>query len=144
MIGGTVGKGIVIGGGFVGQDISNPNVQTSSDVLGLNGNVAANGALGVGVLGPFIDWFPDVTGGAHIGAMLGIGLIGLQDENNNPDTGPGGSLWAGYDFWIADQWSLGAEARAGVASARRHFSDINQDLRDSASTFELVFTALYH
>lgn len=144
LIGGTVGKAIVIGGGFVGQDISSPQVRMSPDVLGLNGNVSANGALGIGVLGPFIDWFPDVNGGAHFGAMLGIGVIGLRDENDDPDTGPGASIWGGYDFWIADQWSLGAEARAAVASAHRHFSDINQDFRDSASTFELLFSALYH
>lgn len=144
LIGGTVGPAIVIGGGFVGQDISDPQVRMTPDVLGLSGNVNSNGALGIVVVGPFIDWFPDVNGGAHFGGMIGIGGIGLKNDRNDVDTGLGGSLWGGYDFWIADQWSLGAEARAAFASADRHFSDTNLDLRDSASTFELLFTALYH
>lgn len=160
LIGGTVARGLVIGGGLVGQDISNPKVRlnTTGNLIVSGSNVTTNGSLGVGALGPFIDWFPDERGGLHFGGMVGLALIGLDNGNGNTDTGIGGSLWTGYDFWISDQWSLGAEARAVGVSAKRQFSDnvtsgslfsssfsgINGTLDDRGSSFELLFTALYH
>ena len=50
-----------------------------------------------------------------------------------------------YDFWIADQWSLGAEARAMVISGNRQFFDsLIGTIEDRGSSFELLFTVLYH
>jgi hypothetical protein len=71
-------------------------------------------------------------------------LLGLQDNAGKTSTGIAGSLWGGYDFWVASQWSLGAEARVAALSARRNFSDYNGTMRDEAVSIELLFTALFH
>jgi hypothetical protein len=147
LIGGTVARGLVIGGGIIGQDISSPKVRlnTTGNATVSGSDLSTTGALGIGALGPFIDWFPDEHGGLHFGGMVGIAVIGLGNGNGDTDTGIGGSLWTGYDFWIADQWSLGAEARAVGVSAKRQFSDILEGtLDDRGSSVELLFTALYH
>jgi hypothetical protein len=146
LIGGTPGAGFVVGGGFIGQDIWDPAITIDSNDPTIPSNLNVNGALGVGAIGPFIDWFPDDTGGAHVGAMLGIGIIGLENDRSF-----GGSAWTGYDFWIANQWSFGVEGRAAFASGKRDidmlltssgFSTVH--FEDSASSFELLFTALLH
>jgi hypothetical protein len=138
LIGGTPARGFVVGGGFVGQDISSPSVKVkvNADVFA-TGEFTDSGALGVGALGPFIDWFPDDHGGFHVGALAGIGIIGLQGDRSF-----GGSLWTGYDFWIANQWSLGLEGRAVFATGSRTLDSVKMD--DTAASYELLFTALYH
>ncbi len=145
LLGGTPGGGFVIGGGFVGQDISDPDREVS---VGSSGSASSttDGALGVVVVGPFVDWFPDERGGAHVGLMLGIGGIGVQDENGDSATGFGGALFGGYDFWIGEQWSIGPEARI-VAVRTDH--DIGSGasrttLDDTALSYELLFSALFH
>jgi len=153
LIGGTIAKGFVLGGGFVGQDITNPSVALDmSGPVTASEQLTAQGSLGVGALGPFVDWFPDDTGGFHAGAMVGFGIIGLGGgSGGSRDSGLGGSLWAGYDFWISDQWSLGAEGRAAAASGKRTFgyydtslNPTDSNFNDSGATYELLFTALYH
>ncbi len=150
LIGGTPGGGVVIGGGFVGQEISDPKIELDGEEV--DDNLFDNdNALGMILLGPFVDWFPSPRGGAHVGAMIGVAAIGLsngdQDDENESSTGWGGSLWGGYDFWVANQWSLGAEGRIGYLSTHRDFADsplVDADLDDRGLTFEVLFTALYH
>ena len=145
LIGGTVARGFVLGGGFVGQDISNPDVTVKSNAVpGGSVIVPASGSLGVGALGPFIDWFPNESKGLHFGTMLGLALLGLENNAGKTSSGIAGSLWGGYDFWVASQWSLGAEARVAALSARRDFSDYSGTMHDNAVSIELLFTALYH
>jgi hypothetical protein len=151
LIGGTLGKGWVLGGGLVGQDISNPSVTASGGEGTDVDYVQLDDALGVGALGPFVDWFPDPGGGFHAGAMLGFAVIGLSNPEGNHELGPAGSLWAGYDFWIASQWSLGVEGRAVTGRASRTFeydwllgSRVEGEFEDYGTTYEILFTALYH
>ncbi len=145
LIGGTLARGFVLGGGFVGQDISNPNLSTHSNALpAATGNLTASGSLGVGALGPFVDWFPNDRKGLHFGAMIGLAILGLQNDSGKLSSGVAGALWGGHDFWVADQWSLGGEARVAGVSAKRDFSDYSGTMNDKALSIELLFTALYH
>jgi len=151
LFGGTVARGFVVGGGFLGQDIWDPDTTIESNDPNVPSTLQLNGALGVLNIGPFIDWFPDDTGGAHVGGMIGIGGIGLKDRSGNADIGLGGSVWAGYDFWIANQWSLGGELRALFAQGTRDveaptglLGTTTSKFDDSAASFELVFTVLLH
>ncbi len=142
MLGGTLGKGFVLGGGLVGQDVSDPKVT----VTGTNnpGSAAgtASGKLGIVVLGPMIDWFFDPRGGAHLGAMIGSGGIGLSDDKGDSSTGLGLSLWGGYDFWVGKQWSLGPELRLVSVSGKRNV--VGERWEDKATSVQVLFTALYH
>jgi hypothetical protein len=148
LIGGTPGGGFVIGGGFVGQDIQNPDIEFNELDID-ESELEGDDTLGMVVVGPFVDWFPDETGGAHVGAMLGIGGIGLSSGDDNDEemsSGWGASLWAGYDFWVASQWAIGAEARAAYLSTKREFEDsfLRGDLDDRGTSFEILFTAVHH
>ena len=142
LIGGTLGSGFVLGGGFVGQDIQDPEVTVDLAGAGSASGVASNETLGVVALGLFGDWFPDPEGGAHVGALIGIGALGLQGDNDEASTGAGASLWAGYDFWVGKQWSLGPEVRLVAVSTERQV--LGTTFQDSATSFEVLFSALYH
>lgn len=148
LIGGTPGSGVVVGGGFVGQDISDPKVESGFVGLSNASSASSDGSLGLLLLGPFIDWFPAPKGGFHVGAMLGIATIGLSSSQTDDDLsdGFGGSLWTGYDFWIGEQWSLGSELRAAFLSTHRELDEqlVSGEINDTGSSFELLFTALYH
>jgi hypothetical protein len=144
LIGGTLGSGFVLGGGLLGQDLVEPDVEL--EIAG-GGSSSASGvandeSLGVLVIGPFVDWFFDETGGGHAGAMIGLGAIGLEGDDDSASSGIGGSLFGGYDFWISDQWSLGVEGRVLVVSAKRDV--IGEEFEDSATGFQVLFTALLH
>ncbi|MCC6648681.1 MAG: hypothetical protein IT374_24345 [Polyangiaceae bacterium] len=139
MLGGTVGSGVVIGGGFVGQNLTDPKVTVSgSSSL----STTASGSLGVVVLGPLVDWFFDPHGGAHLGAMIGSGAIGLSDGNDKSSTGLGAALWGGYDFWVGNQWSIGPELRVTTVNGKREFFGLRAE--DKATVIQLSFTGLYH
>ncbi|MEZ4220234.1 MAG: autotransporter outer membrane beta-barrel domain-containing protein [Polyangiaceae bacterium] len=146
LIGGTPGGGLVIGGGFVGQDISEPEIEVTVGSGSASTQAPDNSALGVVVLGPFVDWFPDETGGAHVGLIAGIGGIGVQDQNGDSATGFGAALFGGYDFWVGKQWSIGPEARVVYVSADRDSGSgtLQSSFDDKATSFELLFTALLH
>ena len=146
LLGGTVARGFVVGGGLLELDILNPTIEvqssdlTMSSVFILSAGSTFSG-LGFNTVGPFFDWFPDETGGAHIGGMFGLGVIHLEGN-----LGFGGSLWGGYDFWVAKQWSLGAELRGTLASGSRDYFLRSQavEFHDTGGTVELLFTALLH
>lgn len=140
LLGGTPAAGWVLGGGFVGQDIVEPTVKVEQSPSGEV--VAHNQALGIGALGPFVDWYPDDRSGVHLGALAGLGVIGLTNENDESATGLGLSLFGGYDFWVGEQWSIGPQARVLWVRASRRISDVTFD--DSATSIQLLFSALLH
>ncbi len=142
MIGGTLGSGFVLGGGFVGQDISEPNVELETGGTSVDTSVANDEALGIGLLGVFVDWFPDEHGGGHVGAMLGLGVVGLEGDDDEASTGFGAALFGGYDFFISDQWSLGAELRLLRVQGKRDV--LGESFEESATGAQLLFTALLH
>jgi hypothetical protein len=131
----------VVGGGLVGQDISEPKIELSAGTNGTNAN-GNDDSLGIVALGPFIDWFPDEKSGGHVGLLLGFGGIGLQDENGDSASGVGASIFGGYDFWVGKQWSLGPEARIVYVHTTREVLDAK--FKDDALSFELLFSALFH
>lgn len=143
LIGGTIASGWVLGGGFVGQDIQDPSLSLSSgSTAELSGDLS--GSLGVGALGPFVDWYPNDRGGLHFGTMVGFAILGLSNGSGKSSSGIAGSLWGGHDFWIGEQWSLGSELRVVGVSAKRDIADLQGSLRDKAITIEALFTAAYH
>ena len=144
MIGGTVGNAFVIGGGFVGQDLVDPDLELDVGGSNLIGNdLRVDGSLGLGVVGPFVDWFPDEHGGLHAGAMIGLGIVGLRDSDGGTGTsGLGASAWLGHGWWVADQWSLGFNGKLVYATHSRSFS--GDTLDDQGLGFQLVFSALLH
>ena len=106
-------------------------------------------------LGPFVDFFFGPHSGGHIGTMIGAASIGLEDDDAELSSGWGWSLFGGYDFWVSDQWAVGVNGRYMYAKGERQFDAlITQDgesvllesptIVDTAHTFGIMFSALYH
>jgi hypothetical protein len=149
LIGGSPARGLAIGGGLWGQGASEPETDPE--------NADSYESLDFGMVGVFIDGFPDPTGGFHVGGAVGIaGFNGeFEDEPAEDEERPerigdkdggtagiGGSVWVGYDAWIAPEWSLGGMLRFTGAVTSSNADDLEQ--RANTRAFAILFTALYH
>jgi hypothetical protein len=151
-IGGTPGDGFVIAGTLLGQTIPKPVLKSDQAR-----DVDLPNALTFSVLGVSMDWFPNPTGGFHVGATLGFAVAAAPRPKTDVfDTlgGGGGALAisTGYDFWIADQWSLGALLRLTGArlSGDQKATDpatqteVEATETDTITAFAIYLTALHH
>ncbi len=140
MFGGTPADGLVIGGAYFFSQAQKPNVKRGSfeDESPNNFNF--------GIIGPFLDWFFMPDGGFHAGIILGGAAANVTNndgtEKSSTATGGGGGLFLGYDFWIADQWSLGILGRATGGSVTN--SDARTEEKITVANFALLGTVLYH
>jgi hypothetical protein len=81
--------------------------------------LAPQGTAGVGFggIGPYIDWYPDSSGGFHA-TVLALGVVG-GGGNGQIDIGAGSGLAVGgglgYDWWVHKRWSVGVLARTTYA-----------------------------
>lgn len=135
MLGGSPTPGLAIGGGFLAQGAFPTELE--------RGGYEQDRSISAFIVGPFIDGFPNVNRGFHIGGLLGLAAVNVEqaDEDGVSETmGFGGAVFLGYDFWVADEWSVGPTLRfAGTLTS-------NNDDDVDASTFSTLigFTALYH
>jgi len=125
-IGGSIGRGVVLAG----------TLQAMTLTARFNGGPFENRYIGVGEesipssakadavfsqIGLLIDWYPSPLNGWHLGASGGLGLISLvnrADDSTFVGTGTGGTIFGGYDWFIAKKWSMGISLIAsGVTSA---------------------------
>lgn len=139
MFGGTPTGGLVIGGAYFFSQAQKPNVKVGS----IEGE--SNNNFNFGLIGPFVDWFFIPDGGFHAGLIFGGALANVTSSDGRESstaTGAGGGLFLGYDFWIADQWSLGVLARATGGSVTN--DDVDPKEKLSVGNFALMFSALYH
>ncbi len=101
-----------------------------------------NDSLGAVVVGPFLDWYPNPTSGFHLGGMFGVAALGLQGDDNEMSVGVGATLSAGYDFWVANQWSIGPELRLMKMGSNRQIN--RQTFLESTSGIQLTLSVVYH
>lgn len=110
-IGGNIGEGLVLAGAFQGAQIRNT----------FEGSPAPqkNASASTGQLGVLLDWFPDPTGGWHVGAVAGIGFAMIADAEikDASGLGVGGAVFGGHDFWIGPQWSAGLFVAVGGSTS---------------------------
>jgi hypothetical protein len=150
-IGGTPVRGLVIGGG-VFFAFGSPTVKGT----GLDGDKA--GSLGVGVIGPMLDFYPMPKQGLHFQGAAGVGTLSWSKgptSSTSPQlppveytgAGAGFMIGAGYESFITDEWSLGGVAQVIYASADLDASDKQPNhptLSTSAWCPGLVLVATYH
>lgn len=144
-IGGTPVPGFVIGGNYAFQESFKPHVKIRSGALSVDGDSDTNTVFSV--LGPFVDWFPDPSGGFHFGGTLGFGVLSVADDsgsvsNSVSESGFGGALRIGYDAWVSRQWALGVLGQ--FVGGRVSSNSRTPNERDSVTSFAVLFTALYH
>jgi hypothetical protein len=142
-LGGTPFKGFALGGkvGFTyAYDFSysgpTTEIWAESPTKSLTGRAFE--------IGPFIDFFPVPSGGLHISASITY----VYTEYNHQlyrTYGLGGRGYAvspglGYDFWVSEQWSIGAALQVTMAKLASYNADFDENLVVPS----LALTAVYH
>lgn len=139
MIGGSPSRGLAIGGALLMEAAPTASYE-------LDGREIGDGTIVTGLLGAFIDGFPDPKGGFHVGGALGFSSLAADELGADGGTletaGFGGAVFAGYDFWVGDEWSIGPLVRF-MATVNRDRGD-ETDVTAVSRSFTLSFTALYH
>jgi hypothetical protein len=101
----SVGGVVLAGGHIVGPQVNVDGESTDAD-----GDIIFN------IVGPYVDWSP-MGGGGGLRVVGIVGLGTMEDGNDDTDAvtlGFGGSLGLGWDWWVADDWAVGAMARVNV------------------------------
>jgi hypothetical protein len=143
LMGGTPAPGLVVGGGLVTQAAPDPGQTASGPSLPGLGQ-QATGGVGLVLLGPMIDVFPNPNQGFHMGALLGLAGIGLKGNDDKLSGGVGVSAWLGYGDWVAADWSLGGLIRFTAAGTKRTIGSPEVDVSDGAWGLAAEFSATYH
>lgn len=159
MIGATPFPGFVVGGGMFVNGLANPTVEVSGKSHDFKGKAAL---LWVG---PFVDGFPDPEAGYHVGGGVGYADLNPKPDDWPDETkpAPAGSwqsefcpkdaqdcryplfvegmgylVFAGYDAFIAREWSLGGYAQLMIFGSDQNYGST------SGWSFAFMATALYH
>ena len=145
LIGGTPAPGLVVGGGYQFEMAQHADYEYGSSSTGSSGNLVR------GVVGPFVEWFPDRHGGFSTGLLAGytllnlytptIRIFGTEVGGDLKTAGVSANLWAGYAFWLTRQWSLGLVARGGLA-ATKNTDDSSQS--GTATSWGVLITGVHH
>ncbi len=101
-VGWTVRPGVVVGVGTF------PMVTPAPRYDGIDA-----GGQHVSATGPFVDYYPEPRRGLHLfgGALVAAGYLDGGARDGQIGVGIGATAGAGYDVFVADQWSVGAIAR---------------------------------
>jgi len=153
MIGGTIGPRLILGGGlWTSTAFVSVYSRTNGDGIPSDLRQPDNFTI----VGPFADWYLGTrpgwqeSGGFHAQAGLGLAVLnGLRPEQLRHDeprvaVGPGLMLGFGYEWWVGDQWAIGALARLTAAGL------VEQDEREDlwyhgVATFPaFLLTATYN
>jgi hypothetical protein len=138
-MGGTPVSGVAMGAALSGLGLGSS--QRSVDGNRVSGDVAG----ATGILGYFVDVFPDPTRGLHFGGALGLASGAAEVKGSGRKFNGGGlglEAWGGYEAWVGPQWSLGGMLRLMGSVTREEESNATYAASIGAAT--LSFTALYH
>jgi hypothetical protein len=116
--GGTPARGLTIGGFVNATTAVGPSLSVNGKSLGSASNDVS---LGLGLIGPYLDYYPDPTSGLHVLALAGLASLSVSDgSGSSQQSGSGFGVGAGvgYDVWIGDEWSLGILGRLQYASTK--------------------------
>lgn len=142
LLGGSISPGLVLGGGLIFQQIVKPDVSLPGGVTASSSN---NGNFGV--IGPFLQWYPNPRSGFHLSGMVGLAALTASNpetgESKAGDRGAGLALAGGYDFWVAPQWSIGLDARLFGGSVSKDFGDGSSE-KYSVTGLTLSASAVLH
>jgi len=137
MVGGSPSPGVAVGGALMLD--SGVSATFDTEVGRIESDV------GTALLGAFIDGFPNARKGFHLGGALGLVSARLSTRNVagfRNSHGVGLSAWAGYDAWVADEWSLGGLLRLNGTRTQADVDGHSETM--GTGSVELMLTALYN
>jgi hypothetical protein len=118
-IGGTVAPGWVVGGGIFSADLLASTLRINGSNLSGPPAELDPGLRSTSVFAPFVDWYPNVRGGFHARGALGLSMMTPRvfghpatERSEYLALGGGLVLGVGYDWWVADEWSIGIMSQA--------------------------------
>lgn len=118
LVGGSPSPGFTFGGGVL------------SDIGFTSDFGAGGGPVMQFLVGPFFDAFPNDKDGWHLGTMVGGVASSVAESPSTPLFGGGAAAWAGYDLWVAPEWSTGFNLRvAGTHSVAEDATATNFSLQ---------------
>lgn len=123
LVGGSIGSWLVVGGGLSLSVLHTLQVEASSPRALEQAHDRNN--LWLGMLGPFVDVFQGTDAGAHLGAMVGVARIGLEDDAGASSGGWGVGVFGGYDAWLARDWAAGVALQYSFVCASRELERPN-------------------
>jgi hypothetical protein len=148
-VGGTPAPGLVLGGGLWFDGTG----RHATHDLKVNGTPTQNlrfDGVDLGLVGPFVDYYINPRLGFHVQAALGVAIVTVGRGDDGPHSydqtlgGLGFMLGTGYEWWVADQWSMGAIVRllyGTVESGRDEYEQWNYKV---LAIPEIAFVATYH
>jgi hypothetical protein len=110
LFGGTISPGLVLGGGTANSIALGPTFEMN----GIEGESDTDVRLNLSTIGPFATFYPDPHGGFSLHAMVSFGVVSITVDDEESDENPSGlalTAGAGYDFWVAPEWSIGVFGR---------------------------------
>lgn len=123
--GGTVAPGWVLGGGVYSLDLLSSTFRARGNGAQAVPDELDPGIRGLSVIGPFVDWYPNVRGGFHAQGAVGLATLsprvfGDPATTKSEYAAVGGALLigTGYEWWVADEWSIGILGQLGVRLLR--------------------------
>jgi hypothetical protein len=138
-LGGTPAPGLAMGAALSGLGLVSS--KRSVDGNRVSGDVSGS----TGLLGYFVDVFPNPARGLHFGGALGLASGASKIKDSAREFRGGGlglQAWGGYEVWVSPQWSLGGMLRFLGSVTREENSGVAYEASLGAAT--LSFTALYH
>jgi hypothetical protein len=141
-IGGTPERGLVLGGSLWAARIDPVFVEDNRTIVPDDDSVK----ITLVRLGPFLDWYPDPARGFHA-SVAGAFTAQIESDVKGDPIEPAAlgaalSLGTGYDWFVADQISVGLLAR--VAFGREVRRPADGDQRMLWFIPELAFSATLH
>lgn len=143
-----------VGDGGLGLDLAFGGTPSPGMALGGELSLASiqggGSTAGLGMLGVFVDGFPEVNGGFHLGGFVGFAGSRTTTPGKVSELrgrGLGLAAWIGQNWWVADEWSMGGLLR--FTGAFDH--DGSHDHGPGAYTLDsssfgvaFLFNVLYH
>jgi hypothetical protein len=109
-IGGSPKRGLIVGGGIYTETVTHPTITVAGFSAASDIHVGT-----LGMIGPFIEWYPWLDSGFHFGGALCGARITLTDDSGNVqnESPKGGAIVAdvGYEWNLGGAWGLGVMAR---------------------------------
>ena len=150
--GGTPIPGLVIGGGIYSANTPATSYELEEGDAAIT--IEGKGTT-VGVIGPFVDVYPNPELGLHFQGAVGFGVLTADESDDDDDlafppdkysgVGLGLMVGGGYEVFVADQWSIGGVVRVLYANATmKSDSDDFVDVKAHALVPGALFTVTYH